>query len=67
ENSKSCARFIQELGITNVELLPFHNLCVSKYAKLQKEWKFNQVVSLVQERLEDITGIFSAQGLNCTF
>jgi pyruvate formate lyase activating enzyme len=67
ENSESCARFIKELGITTVELLPFHNLCVSKYSKLQKEWKLNQVVSPSQERLEELQGIFSAQGLTCTF
>jgi pyruvate formate lyase activating enzyme len=67
ENSESCARFIKELGITKVELLPFHNLCVSKYAKLQKEWKMENVIPPAQERLEELQEIFTAQGLTCTF
>ncbi len=67
ENSESCARFLKELGITNVELLPFHNLCVSKYAKLQKEWKLNKIISPARERLEELKGVFTAQGLTCTF
>ena len=67
ENSESCARFIKELGITNVELLPFHKLCVSKYAKLQKEWKLNKVTPPAQERLEELQEIFTGQGLTCTF
>ena len=66
-NSESCARFIKEIGITTVELLPFHNLCVSKYAKLQKEWKVENVIPPAQERLEELQGIFTAQGLTCTF
>lgn len=67
KNSESCARFIKELGIINVELLPFHKLCVSKYAKLQKEWKLDGVISPARERLEELKGIFTAYDLNCTF
>jgi pyruvate formate lyase activating enzyme len=67
ENSESCARFIKELGITNVELLPFHKLCISKYAKLQKEWKLEGVISPARERLEELKEIFTAHGLTCTF
>lgn len=67
KNSESCARFVKGLGINTIELLPFHRLCVSKYTKLQKEWKLDEVVSPSQERLEKIQGIFTVQGLNCTF
>ena len=67
ENSESCARFIKKLGITDVELLPFHKLCVTKYAKLQKEWTLEDTIPPSQERLEELKGIFAAQGLNCTF
>jgi pyruvate formate lyase activating enzyme len=67
ENFESCARFIKELEVTNVEFLPFHKLCVGKYDKLQKVWKLKKVISPAQERLEELQGIFSAHGLTCTF
>ena len=67
QNSEECARFARELGITTVELLPFHRLCSNKYTKLQKAWKLSEVVPPSQERLEELQGIFTAQGLNCTF
>ena len=67
ENSEACARFIKELGLNSVELLPFHNLCVSKYVKLQKEWALDEVLPPTQERLEELKGIFTAHGLTCTF
>ena len=57
----------KELGINTIELLPFHRLCASKYTKLQKVWKLDEVVSPSQERLEELQEIFTAQGLNCTF
>jgi pyruvate formate lyase activating enzyme len=67
KNSEACARFVKELGINTVELLPFHRLCSNKYTKLQKEWKLGDVVSPSQARLEKLQEIFTAQGLNCTF
>ena len=67
KHSAACARFARELGITTIELLPFHRLCSNKYAKLQKEWKLGEVVSPSRERLEELREIFTAQGLNCTF
>jgi pyruvate formate lyase activating enzyme len=67
KDSEECARFARELGINTVELLPFHRLCSSKYTKLQKEWKLDEVVSPSQERLEELQEIFTARGLTCTF
>jgi pyruvate formate lyase activating enzyme len=67
KNSEECARFVRELGITTVELLPFHRLCSNKYSKLQKEWKLGEVASLSPARLEELQKIFTAQGLTCTF
>lgn len=67
QNSAACARFARELGITTVELLPFHRLCISKYTKLQKEWELDGVVSPSHERLKELKKIFTSQGLTCTF
>jgi len=67
QNGAACARFARELGITTIELLPFHRLCSNKYTKLQKEWKLDAVVSPSQERLEELQAIFTSQGLTCTF
>jgi len=65
--SEEYARFVEELGITAVELLPFHRLCSNKYTRLQQEWKLGEVSPPSRDCLEELQEIFAARGLSCTF
>ena len=67
KNMEECAHFAQEIGINRIELLPFHRLCISKYSKLDKEWRFNGVSPPPKAFLEKVRDNFNSQGLNCTF
>lgn len=67
KNSEECARFATGLGITMVELLPFHRLCAGKYKKLRRDWELSEVLSPSPERLKELQEIFTARGLSCTF
>ncbi len=67
KNMEDCACFAQEIGINSIELLPFHSLCISKYSKLDKEWKLNGVSPPLKVFLEKERDGFNAHGLNCTF
>lgn len=67
KNMEECAHFAQEIGINRIELLPFHCLCISKYNKLDKEWKLNGVSSPPKAFLEKSRDIFNSHGLTCTF
>ena len=66
-NIEGCAHFAQEIHVDRVELLPFHKLCMSKYTKLNKEWKLFSLASPSQELLEEVRTIFSTYGLTCTY
>jgi len=66
-NIEGCARFAQEIHVGRIELLPFHKLCVSKYTKLNKEWKLSSLASPSQELLEEVRTIFSTYSLTCTY
>ena len=66
-NMEECAHFVKEIGGNAIELLPFHHLCVTKYQKLDKEWKLNGVAPPTKDFLEKVRDNFNAYGLNCTF
>ena len=67
KNMEKCAHFAQEIGVNRIELLPFHRLCISKYSKLDKEWRFSGVSPPPKAFLEKVRDDFNSQGLNCTF
>ena len=67
KNMEDSACFAKEIGISRIELLPFHSLCINKYNKLDKEWKLNGISPPSEEFLEKARDRFNAQGLNCTF
>lgn len=66
-NLEECAHFAKELGVNKIELLEFHRLCLSKYSKLDKEWKLNGVSPPPRAFLEKARDNFNAYGLTCTF
>lgn len=67
ENIKECARFAQEIHASRIELLPFHKLCMSKYARLNRSWQLSSLASPSRELLEETCNTFSTYGLICTY
>jgi pyruvate formate lyase activating enzyme len=67
KNMEECAHFAKEIGVNRIELLAFHRLCISKYNKLDKEWKLNGVPSPDKDLLERARKNFTSYGLTCTF
>lgn len=58
ETTIKIAEFIAELGINEVNLLPYHNYGKSKYEKLFREYSFNTYESVKREALEEFIDIF---------
>jgi pyruvate formate lyase activating enzyme len=57
-------KFLGKVGIVDtVELLPYHNLGVPKYATLGREYSLGQLESPKPEELEVLKGLLEAQGL----
>jgi pyruvate formate lyase activating enzyme len=67
KNMEECARFAKEIGVDRIELLAFHRLCISKYNKLDKEWRLDGVPSPDKDLLEKARENFTAHGLTCSY
>jgi pyruvate formate lyase activating enzyme len=67
DNVEATALFVKEIGTNRVELLPFHRLCISKYQKLDKEWKLDGIPSPAREDLAKVQQCFISYGLTCSF
>lgn len=61
------SRLLTEIGITQVQLLPFHQFGEKKYNLLQKQYTLKHVPALHKEDLEDYQKVFLEHGLHCFF
>jgi pyruvate formate lyase activating enzyme len=64
-NLDSTARFVRDVGLEEVHLLPFHRLGASKYAQLGLEYRYSQTPSPSHELMEAHAAVFEAAGLRC--
>ena len=62
EFCRSAAKLLQELGVTKLELLPFHRIGDSKYKALQKHYPYAEIKSLTGKDIEPFKAIFSEEG-----
>ena len=65
ENLQGTAAFVRELGLIQVNLLPFHRLGSSKYEQLGLEYKFAHLAAPAEEIMIAGKRIFEAAGLPC--
>lgn len=64
DNIEATARFLGGLkSIEAVELLPYHNLGVSKYEVLGREYELHDLQPPTMDALEAIRGLIEAEGL----
>lgn len=66
ENLEQTAKFAKSLEPEGVDLLPFHAFAADKYRLLGMDYPFPIGVGYIEEKLEELRGIFLAQGLEVT-
>jgi pyruvate formate lyase activating enzyme len=65
ENLRATARFLAELRLSEVNLLPFHRMAESKYVQLGLEYAHAQTQPPTADQMEDHRRLFSDAGLQC--
>ena len=63
--SKTC-KFVKEIGLNHIDLLPFNMLPTSKYKELGVKWEYEGVDSQSKEKLEKLSSIVSSYGIETT-
>ena len=66
ENIKRTCEFVKEVGLEQIDLLPFNILPDSKYRELGIEWVFTGVDSQDKEHLAKLSEIVASYGLKNT-
>lgn len=63
ENIKATGEFIVKLGVTEVDILPYHQLGANKYKRLGLEYKLSEIRPYREEHIEEIKGMLVPYGL----
>jgi pyruvate formate lyase activating enzyme len=67
ENTEATARFVKELGAKEVNLLPYHRLAISKYARLGREYPLGEdILPPSNAEMEKIKNIYESYNLCCS-
>lgn len=64
-NLRETASFLNQIGLREVNLLPFHRLGSSKYGQLSREYEFAETASLTQEQLSAMKDHFETLNIHC--
>ena len=67
EDALQFSNLLNEIGITKVNLLPFHQFGLNKYELLGMDYKMKNVKQLYPEDLKAYQNIMLKEGLNCYF
>lgn len=65
ENVTSTASFLSEIGLNEINLLPFHRLGASKYQRLGITYEYAEQASLGTDTLEPLAQVYRAKGITC--
>ena len=66
-NAEGIAALLREIGLTRVQLLPFHQMGERKYEFLNREYAMTGVKALHAEDLASYQKVFLDQGIECFF
>ena len=58
EEIKKITLLLKDLGVTRIDLLPFHRLGSSKYKAMDKEYKYAFVKPFTKEEMENIANLY---------
>ena len=64
EDAHKTAQIYKNIGIKDIELLPFHQLGENKYRLLQKEYKYLEASQLNKEDLLYLKEYYESEGFN---
>lgn len=67
EDARGMAQLLKKLGISQVQLLPFHQFGERKYELLNKKYAYKNIKALHPEDLKNYQQIFLDKGLDCYF
>lgn len=59
DDSEKMCKKLKELGITSVDLIPFHRLGSSKYTQFGIDYKYKDTPPITDSKLNDIKSIYS--------
>jgi glycyl-radical enzyme activating protein len=65
ENSQAIANFMDELGLFEINLLPFHRLGDSKWEQLGGEYAYKAYHATSQEKLAELQAVFLNRKIAC--
>ncbi len=67
EDARGMAQLLKKLGISQVQLLPFHQFGERKYELLNKKYAYKNIKALHPEDLKNYQQIFLDKGIDCYF
>lgn len=65
DNIEAVATFMQQLGLFEINILPFHRLGQTKWKQLGKEYLYDDKTSTAREKLLQIQDIFLGRQIAC--
>lgn len=67
EELNKIADMMEELNLTNVELMPYHDYGSGKYGQLDKEYELSHLKKHSDDRVKQMSEIFTRRGLDCKY
>ena len=67
DDAKGLAKLLLDIGLSKVQLLPFHQFGEKKYELLNKEYKLKNQKALHPEDLKEYQKVFLDYGIDCFF
>ncbi len=65
ENAQATARFLSGVGLTEINILPFHRLGASKYEQLGLTFDYAERRPSSPEMLDSVAKVYRTQGITC--
>lgn len=65
ENFHRVGEFMNEVGLTEFNLLPFHRLGVTKWEQLGKTYEFADAKPTAPEKLDELKAVLEGHGITC--
>ena len=65
ENASATADFVKSIGLSEINILPFHRLGSSKYEQLDLPYRAETLVAPQQETMERLSSCIQARGIQC--
>ena len=64
-NAEATAEFLTEIGLSDINLLPFHRLGASKYEQLGLNYEYAEQASVGQEALGALAAVYREKAITC--